>query len=98
MPPLCIILLSCSHFAFYDENEKVVELVSQKVSAIVITSQYAFMINFVHKMQYYLDDTFGLQTLNAKGNLYVYEIPGVEHTRWHGDKDVFNCCVAPHLW
>ncbi|XP_064383693.1 lysosomal thioesterase PPT2-A-like [Halichondria panicea] len=47
--------------------------------------------------EFYKTDSFGLQTLASKGVIKVHSIPGVPHTTWHGNKDVFNCCIAQYL-
>ncbi|XP_013388652.1 lysosomal thioesterase PPT2-B [Lingula anatina] len=47
--------------------------------------------------EYYIKDSFGLQTLNKRGSLHKYVIPGVKHTHWHGNKDVFEKCIEQWL-
>ncbi|XP_064616130.1 lysosomal thioesterase PPT2-A-like [Liolophura sinensis] len=65
-----------SHFAFYNENETVVEMKNQP---------------------WYIHDWFGLKTLDQRGAIHKYEIPGVEHVHWHSNKTVFECCILPWL-
>ncbi|PIO40144.1 hypothetical protein AB205_0211480 [Aquarana catesbeiana] len=65
-----------SHFAFFDENEKVVEMQEQQV---------------------YEDDTFGLRTLDKRGGISVYSVPGVVHTMWHSNKTVYKECIEKWL-
>ncbi|XP_058865203.1 lysosomal thioesterase PPT2-A-like isoform X2 [Acipenser ruthenus] len=65
-----------SHFAFYNENETVVEMRDQMV---------------------YLKDTFGLKTLDARGDLVTYEMSGVQHTKWHSNQTVYTECIARWL-
>ncbi|KAK6469580.1 lysosomal thioesterase PPT2 [Huso huso] len=65
-----------SHFAFYNENETVVEMRDQMV---------------------YLKDTFGLKTLDGRGDLVTYEMSGVQHTKWHSNQTVYTECIARWL-
>ncbi|XP_064383691.1 lysosomal thioesterase PPT2-A-like [Halichondria panicea] len=65
-----------SQFAFYDENEIIIDMENQ---------------------MYFEKNTFGLQTLHSRGAIHSHIIPGVQHTQWHGNKDVFDCCIAPYL-
>ncbi|MGH0157376.1 UNVERIFIED_CONTAM: hypothetical protein FKN15_033278 [Acipenser sinensis] len=65
-----------SHFAFYNENETVVEMRDQMV---------------------YLKDTFGLKTLDGRGDLVAYEMSGVQHTKWHSNQTVYTECIARWL-
>ncbi|XP_069055201.1 lysosomal thioesterase PPT2-A-like [Lepisosteus oculatus] len=65
-----------SHFAFYNENETVVELKEQQV---------------------YKQDSFGLQTLQSRGDLVVCVFPGVYHTKWHSNLTVFTGCIERWL-
>jgi len=48
-------------------------------------------------VQFYINDNFGLKTLDETGRIHVYEIAGVQHTHWHGNKTVFDCCIEPWL-
>ena len=47
--------------------------------------------------QFYTSDTFGLKTLDGQGRVHVYEVPGVQHVHWHGNKTVFDNCIEPWL-
>ena len=47
--------------------------------------------------QYFLNDSFGLQTLNSSGKVHLYTMPGVQHTTWHGNQKVFDKFIEPHL-
>lgn len=46
---------------------------------------------------WYKEDSFGLQTLDMRGSLITYSIPGVNHTKWHSTKSVFVNNILPHL-
>ena len=48
-------------------------------------------------LQFYTDNAFGLKTLDETGRLHIYEIPGVQHIHWHGNKTVFDSCIEPWL-
>ena len=54
-------------------------------------------LSLICPTQYYINDTFGLQTLDKAGKIHVHEVSGVEHVDWHGNKDVFNDCIKPYL-
>lgn len=47
--------------------------------------------------QIFQEDWFGLQTLYNRGDLYTDSILGVEHTKWHGNKNVFDGYIEPFL-
>lgn len=47
--------------------------------------------------QVYINDTFGLRTLDKRGGIEVYSIDGVEHTEWRQNQSVFDCCIEPWL-
>ena len=87
-----------SHFAFYDENETIVEMSSQKVSALRNFGLLFFLhLCFISSLQYYTTDAFGLQTLDRVGKIHIHEISGVQHIYWHRNETVFNCCINPYL-
>ncbi|XP_054831228.1 lysosomal thioesterase PPT2 [Eublepharis macularius] len=45
----------------------------------------------------YLQDTFGLKTLDARGDIVFYTMPGVSHTLWHSNRTVYDRCISPWL-
>lgn len=45
----------------------------------------------------YLQDTFGLKTLDARGAIARCLVPGVQHTAWHSNRTVYQACLAPWL-
>ncbi|XP_074614482.1 lysosomal thioesterase PPT2-A-like [Acropora palmata] len=45
----------------------------------------------------YLEDTFGLHSLDERGSLHRYTFSGVHHTHWHGTKKVFVEAIEPWL-
>jgi len=45
----------------------------------------------------YQDDTFGLKTIDSRGALVTKTVPGVEHSMWIDNKDVFVTNVLPYL-
>ncbi|EDO31718.1 predicted protein, partial [Nematostella vectensis] len=45
----------------------------------------------------YLDDTFGLQTLDKRKAVHMYTFPGIEHVKWHGSEQVFDKAIKPWL-
>ena len=48
-------------------------------------------------LQFFLNDSFGLQTLYNRKRIQTYSIPGVQHIHWHTNKTVFDCCIEPYL-
>lgn len=47
--------------------------------------------------QWYMEDSFGLKTLDARGGLVTYVVPGVQHTHWAKTYDVFKKYILPYL-
>ncbi|XP_035991397.1 lysosomal thioesterase PPT2 isoform X4 [Fundulus heteroclitus] len=47
--------------------------------------------------EFYKNDTFGLKTLDARGDVSVCVQSGVEHTHWHSNITVFNNCIEKWL-
>uniref|UniRef100_A0A8D0L8T5 palmitoyl-CoA hydrolase n=1 Tax=Sphenodon punctatus TaxID=8508 RepID=A0A8D0L8T5_SPHPU len=45
----------------------------------------------------YLQDTFCLKTLYARGDIRFYTMPGVPHTLWHSNRTVYDTCIAKWL-
>ena len=46
---------------------------------------------------FYINDTFGLQTLDKRGNLTIMEVPKVSHASWH-NTTIFSKYVLPYLY
>ncbi|XP_072249649.1 lysosomal thioesterase PPT2-like [Leuresthes tenuis] len=46
---------------------------------------------------FYKNDTFGLKTLEARGDVSVCVQPGVKHTSWHSNFTVFRNCMEKWL-
>jgi len=51
----------------------------------------------MRKTQIYLDDTFGLKTLDESGRLILKSPPGISHGAWVTDYNVVKEYVLPHL-
>lgn len=47
--------------------------------------------------EFYLNDSFGLKTLGARGDLIVCTVPGVQHLFWHSNETVFQQCIEKWL-
>jgi len=47
--------------------------------------------------QVYLEDTFGLRSLDERGSLHQYTFAGVKHIHWHGTKKVFDQALEAWL-
>jgi len=47
--------------------------------------------------QVYLEDTFGLRSLDERGSLHQYTFAGVKHIHWHGTKKVFDQAIEAWL-
>uniref|UniRef100_A0A3Q3X8K7 palmitoyl-CoA hydrolase n=1 Tax=Mola mola TaxID=94237 RepID=A0A3Q3X8K7_MOLML len=46
---------------------------------------------------FYMNDTFGLKTLDARGDVSVCVHSGVKHIRWHSNFTVFTLCMEKWL-
>ncbi|XP_008429252.1 lysosomal thioesterase PPT2-A-like [Poecilia reticulata] len=46
---------------------------------------------------FYKNDTFGLKTLDARGDVSVCVQSGVKHTHWHSNFTVFKTCIEKWL-
>ncbi|XP_053151577.1 lysosomal thioesterase PPT2 isoform X2 [Hemicordylus capensis] len=51
----------------------------------------------MHYQPVYLEDTFGLKTLDARGDIVFYTMRGVAHTFWHSNRTVYDTCIAKWL-
>lgn len=51
----------------------------------------------VRKTPAYLNNTYGLRSLDERGGLIIHSIPGVTHLRWHQEEIVFLQAVLPYL-
>ncbi|KAE8289153.1 Lysosomal thioesterase PPT2-A [Larimichthys crocea] len=47
--------------------------------------------------EFYRNDTFGLKTLDARGDVSVCVQPGVKHVMWHSNFTVFTNCIEKWL-
>ncbi|XP_041933021.1 lysosomal thioesterase PPT2 isoform X2 [Alosa sapidissima] len=45
----------------------------------------------------YLRDTFGLKTLQARGDMVLCAMAGVQHVYWHSNQTVFTTCMEKWL-
>lgn len=51
----------------------------------------------MRNQQYYLNDAFGLKTLDQRGALTTNIIRGVKHTHWYRNQTVFDQYILPYL-
>ncbi|XP_060067982.1 lysosomal thioesterase PPT2-A-like [Ylistrum balloti] len=51
----------------------------------------------MEKQRFYEQDSFGLKTLDARGDIYTYIVPGVQHTNWIKNRMVFEKFIKPWL-
>ncbi|XP_077384497.1 lysosomal thioesterase PPT2-like [Festucalex cinctus] len=51
----------------------------------------------MRNQEFYRNDTFGLKTLSARGDLSMCLRPGVKHIRWHSNFTVFTDCIEKWL-
>ncbi|XP_035683878.1 lysosomal thioesterase PPT2-A-like isoform X2 [Branchiostoma floridae] len=49
------------------------------------------------EQEVYQRDYFGLKTMDARGDVTTYEIPGVQHLNWHKNLTVFNDYIEKWL-
>lgn len=47
--------------------------------------------------EFYRNDTFGLKTLNARGDVSMCLHSGVKHVQWHSNYTVFRSCIEKWL-
>ena len=93
-----IYYIACSHFGFYDEKLVVQPYQSQEVRNYSLSLSLSLSSNTPSSpSQFYMDDTFGLKTLDQGGRVHVYEVGGVKHTDWHRNRTVFDQCMEPWL-
>ena len=45
----------------------------------------------------YIDDTFGLKTMNERGDLIFNVVDGVTHNQWFNTKEIYEKYVFPYL-
>ena len=64
-----------------------------------VFSYYDAAGNFVDMkdQQVYTEDTFGLKTMDERGDLVIDVVPGVEHNSWYSNADIYKEYVFPHL-
>ena len=48
-------------------------------------------------LQFYVKNSFGLQTLDDSGRLHIHTVPSVHHFGFHKDQSVFDCCIRQWL-
>ena len=53
------------------------------------------MLNMTQR-DFYINDTFGLKTLDESGRLKLQIVPGVSHNDWTGNEDVIRKYVLPY--
>uniref|UniRef100_A0A3B4GVE0 palmitoyl-CoA hydrolase n=1 Tax=Pundamilia nyererei TaxID=303518 RepID=A0A3B4GVE0_9CICH len=51
----------------------------------------------MQKQEFYLNDAFGLKTLDQRGDLVTCVHSGVKHTTWHSNFTVFRNCMEKWL-
>ncbi|XP_067940842.1 lysosomal thioesterase PPT2-like [Watersipora subatra] len=49
------------------------------------------------KQPWYLNDAFGLRTLNEANKVMRHTYGGLEHIYWYRTPAVFDCCVIPYI-
>ncbi|XP_036071637.1 lysosomal thioesterase PPT2-A-like [Oryzias melastigma] len=49
------------------------------------------------KQNFYRKNTFGLKTLDTRGDLIVCTQSGVKHMEWHSNQSVFEKCIQKWL-
>ena len=54
------------------------------------------MLNLTEQ-PYYVNDTFGLRTLNESGRLTLTIVPGARHHDWTDNIDLIRAQILPHL-
>ncbi|XP_029441763.1 lysosomal thioesterase PPT2 isoform X2 [Rhinatrema bivittatum] len=54
-------------------------------------------VTAMEEQKVYLQDSFGLKTLHARGSVALYTVCGVPHTMWHSNVTVYETCIAKWL-
>lgn len=49
------------------------------------------------EQRFYVDDTFGLRTMDKRGDLHMYHVPKLMHGSWLHDEDLMRNFVLPNL-
>jgi len=62
-----------------------------------MTTTFINLNIFFLYLQYYLNDTFGLKTLDSRKAIDIYVIPGVYHVYWYRNMTVFKNAIEPYL-
>ena len=53
------------------------------------------MINMTSQ-DFYVQDSFGLKTMNEDGKVNITVVPNVSHGDWTGNEDIIKKYVLPH--
>ncbi|KAL5470903.1 hypothetical protein EMCRGX_G028957 [Ephydatia muelleri] len=67
------------------------------------SSQFGFFdvnsenVSPMSSQTFYLQDSFGLHTLQNAGKITAYTVPGIQHTEWPNNQDVFSTYIEPWL-
>lgn len=87
-----------SIFGAYGSVERLEDIESAFESLTVVN---------LRETQEYVDDTFGLRTLDERGALFLHEVPGVHHLSWFADdfdlekssafQSLFDKYISPSL-
>ncbi|CAG5118121.1 unnamed protein product [Candidula unifasciata] len=51
----------------------------------------------MEEQEWYLNDAFGLKTMNSRGSIIKQTVAGIRHVKWHSDDHVFATCIKPWL-
>eukprot|EP00731_Ephydatia_muelleri_P021333 Em0013g1060a len=66
-------------------------------SQVCFTLMRVRMFLLVATGMFYLQDSFGLHTLQNAGKITAYTVPGIQHTEWPNNQDVFSTYIEPWL-
>eukprot|EP00727_Mastigamoeba_balamuthi_P006296 m51a1_g2287 hypothetical protein (92) ;mRNA; f:402051-404750 len=61
------------------------------------TNIKSFSMVPMQKQRFYVEDTFGLRTMDEQGRLTLTAVDGVSHTEWHDSEDLFIKYFDPIL-
>ena len=93
-----------SQFGFYNTTEDVEDMTKQKVRQLENFKSFNSSTGFscypyklLFGFQFYIDDLFGLRSLDERGAVHRCTCAGVKHHNWHTNETVCKTCIEPWL-
>ncbi|XP_041370448.1 lysosomal thioesterase PPT2-like [Gigantopelta aegis] len=51
----------------------------------------------MREQKWYINDSFGLLTLDKRKAVHLFTHHGVQHVHWYRNRTIFDCCIEPYL-